>query len=88
MSGSITRYLNSVWRVVNIFALQRVYQLVIYCVIAVIFRHHLFVWTVFSPKLLYDFVATVFSVQSLSTIGQIVLITHATSWLARLCTRK
>ncbi|XP_061384238.1 GPI ethanolamine phosphate transferase 2 isoform X1 [Danaus plexippus] len=82
------QYLNSVWRVVNIFALQRVYQLVIYCVIAVIFRHHLFVWTVFSPKLLYDFVATVFSVQSLSTIGQIVLITHATSWLARLCTRK
>ncbi|CAH2215876.1 jg5579, partial [Pararge aegeria aegeria] len=82
------QYLQSVWRVINIFALQRVYQLVIYCVIATIFRHHLFVWTVFSPKLLYDFVATVFSMQSLSTIGNIVLLTHVTSWFARLFTYK
>ncbi|XP_023933896.2 GPI ethanolamine phosphate transferase 2 isoform X2 [Bicyclus anynana] len=87
-AASWTQYLQSVWRVINIFALQRVYQLVVYCVIATIFRHHLFVWTVFSPKLLYDFVATVFSIQALSTIGNIILITHMTSWLARLVTYK
>ncbi|XP_045778020.1 GPI ethanolamine phosphate transferase 2 isoform X1 [Maniola jurtina] len=87
-SKSWQQYLQSVWRVINIFALQRVYQLVIYCVIATIFRHHLFVWTVFSPKLLYDFVATVFSMQSLSTIGNIVLLTHITSWVAKLFTYK
>nr|XP_026495191.1 GPI ethanolamine phosphate transferase 2 isoform X1 [Vanessa tameamea] len=81
-------YLESVWRVINIFALQRVYQLVIYCLIAILFRHHLFVWTVFSPKLLYDFVATVFSVQALSTICVIVLLTHASSWMAKKLTYK
>nr|XP_034835508.1 GPI ethanolamine phosphate transferase 2 [Maniola hyperantus] len=85
---SYQQYLESVWRVINVFALQRVYQLVIYCVIATIFRHHLFVWTVFSPKLLYDFVATIFSIQSLSTIGNIILLTHVTSWVAKLFTYK
>ncbi|XP_041984897.1 GPI ethanolamine phosphate transferase 2 [Aricia agestis] len=78
-----TRYLQRIWRVVNIYALHRVYQLMVYCVVATVFRHHLFVWSVFSPKLLYDFVATVFSVQALSTIGQIVLLTHFTAWIAR-----
>lgn len=79
----LSRYLQQIWRAVNILALHRVYALVIYCIIATIFRHHLFVWTVFSPKLLYDFVATVFSVQALSTIAQIEALAHATNWLAK-----
>ncbi|CAK1584703.1 unnamed protein product [Parnassius mnemosyne] len=82
------RYLASVWRVSNIYALHRVYTLAVYCVVAVVFRHHLFVWSVFSPKLLYDFVATVFSIQALTTIAQIVLLTSLTSWLARIFTYK
>ncbi|CAH0713229.1 unnamed protein product, partial [Brenthis ino] len=82
------QYVQSVWRVTNIYALQRVYQVVIYCVIATVFRYHLFVWSVFSPKLLYDFVATVFSIQALSTIGVIILLTHATSWVAKIFTFK
>ncbi|CAK1552959.1 unnamed protein product [Leptosia nina] len=82
-TSDMNKYLQAVWRVSNIMALQRVYQLVIYCVIAIVFRHHLFVWSVFSPKLLYDFVATVFSVQALLTIAEIVLITHIVSWIAR-----
>ncbi|VVD06048.1 unnamed protein product [Leptidea sinapis] len=82
------KYLQAVWRVTNILALQRVYQLVMYCLIAIIFRHHLFVWSVFSPKLLYDFVATVFSLQALLTIAEIILLTHLTSWLAKTITYK
>ncbi|XP_047507590.1 GPI ethanolamine phosphate transferase 2 isoform X1 [Pieris napi] len=82
----INRYRQAVWRVTNIMALQRVYQVVIYCVIAIIFRHHLFVWSVFSPKLLYDFVATIFSVQALLTIAEIVCLTHVVSWISRCIT--
>lgn len=77
------QYLKSIWRATNILALHRVYAVVLYTVIATIFRHHLFVWSVFSPKLLYDFVATVFGVQALATIGYIIFLTHVTSWLAR-----
>ncbi|CAG4947571.1 unnamed protein product [Colias eurytheme] len=84
----LSRYLKSVWRVINIMALQRVYQLAIYCVIAIIFRHHLFVWSVFSPKLLYDFVATVFAVQALTTIAEINILTHIVSWISKSLTYK
>ncbi|KAL0869706.1 hypothetical protein ABMA27_005946 [Loxostege sticticalis] len=82
------QYLQSVWRACNIFAFQRVYTLAIYCVIAIFFRHHLFVWSVFSPKLLYDLTATVFTVQALSTIAVIVGLAHMTSWVARVVTQK
>lgn len=80
------QYLYQIWRATNILALHRVYALVIYCIIATIFRHHLFVWTVFSPKLLYDFVATVFSLQAIGTIAQIEAMAHATNWLAKIFT--
>ncbi|CAH2984654.1 unnamed protein product [Chilo suppressalis] len=82
------QYLQSLWRACNILAFQRAYAIVIYCVIAIIFRHHLFVWSVFSPKLLYDFVGTVFTIQALGTLAQIVGLTHLTSWLARALTYK
>ncbi|XP_013136986.1 PREDICTED: GPI ethanolamine phosphate transferase 2-like [Papilio polytes] len=83
-SDTWQRYQQSVWRVCNIYALHRIYSVAVYCVVAVTFRHHLFVWSVFSPKLLYDFVATVFTVQALATIAQIVLLTNLTSWVASL----
>lgn len=82
------RYLQSLWRACNILAFQRAYAVVIYCVIAIIFRHHLFVWSVFSPKLLYDLVGTVFTIQALATLAQIVGLTHFTSWIARALTFK
>ncbi|XP_037295273.1 GPI ethanolamine phosphate transferase 2 isoform X2 [Manduca sexta] len=82
------QYLQTIWRTTNILALHRVYAVVVYLFVATIFRHHLFVWSVFSPKLLYDFVATVFTVQALSTIAQIVGLTHLTSRIARVFTRK
>ncbi|XP_026320459.1 GPI ethanolamine phosphate transferase 2 isoform X2 [Hyposmocoma kahamanoa] len=82
------QYLQSVWRVTNIYALHRAYCVTIYCIIAAIFRHHLYVWTVFSPKLLYDFVATVFSIQALLTIAEIIIFTSFASWLAKTVTFK
>ncbi|KAJ2948287.1 hypothetical protein O0L34_g7521 [Tuta absoluta] len=82
------RYLNAIWRATNIFAFHRIYCVAVYCVIAALFRDHLYVWTVFSPKLLYDFVATVFTLQALLTMAEIVAITHVTSWLARTITYK
>ncbi|KAM3957193.1 GPI ethanolamine phosphate transferase 2-like [Aphomia sociella] len=82
------RYLQSLWRATNIFALHRVYAVALYCIVTIFFRHHLFVWTVFSPKLLYDFVATVFTVQALSSVAQIVGFTHFTGWLAKILTYK
>ncbi|XP_013163026.1 PREDICTED: GPI ethanolamine phosphate transferase 2-like isoform X1 [Papilio xuthus] len=84
LSDTWQRYIQSVWRVCNIYALHRIYAVAVYCVVAVTFRHHLFVWSVFSPKLLYDFVATVFTVQALATIAQIVLLTNLTRWVASL----
>ncbi|XP_061720675.1 GPI ethanolamine phosphate transferase 2 [Cydia pomonella] len=78
-----TQYLQTVWRATNIFALQRVYSIAVYCVVATVFRHHLFVWTVFSPKLLYDFVAMTFTIQALVTIAEIIGLTHLTSWIAQ-----
>ncbi|XP_063894431.1 GPI ethanolamine phosphate transferase 2 isoform X1 [Helicoverpa armigera] len=87
-SDTWQQYLQTTWRATNILALHRVYSVVIYCVIATIFRDHLFVWSVFSPKLLYDFVATVFSVQALATIAQIEALAHITNWLARMFTYK
>ncbi|XP_075981249.1 phosphatidylinositol glycan anchor biosynthesis class G isoform X2 [Anticarsia gemmatalis] len=81
-------YLQQTWRATNILALHRVYALVVYCIIATVFRHHLFVWTVFSPKLLYDFVATVFSLQALGTIAQIEALAHITNKLARIFTNR
>ncbi|KAL4705581.1 hypothetical protein ACJJTC_006909, partial [Scirpophaga incertulas] len=87
-TDSWARYRQSVWRACNIFAFQRVYTLVIYSVIAIFFRHHLFVWSVFSPKLLYDFVGTVFTIQAINTILQIIVLTHVTSWIAKVLTYK
>ncbi|XP_059060860.1 GPI ethanolamine phosphate transferase 2 [Achroia grisella] len=82
------QYLQTLWRTVNIFAVHRTYAVALYCIVTVFFRHHLFVWTVFSPKLLYDFVATVFTIQALTSIAQIVGLTHFTSWLAKTLTYK
>ncbi|XP_063830779.1 GPI ethanolamine phosphate transferase 2 [Ostrinia nubilalis] len=82
------QYLQTVWRVSNIFAFHRVYSISVYSVIAILFKHHLFVWSVFSPKLLYDLAATVFTLQALSTIAFIVLLAHFTSGLARIVTLK
>ncbi|KAI8419953.1 hypothetical protein MSG28_008569, partial [Choristoneura fumiferana] len=82
-AGSWQQYLQSVWRATNIFAFQRVYCLSVYSVVAAVFRNHLFVWTVFSPKILYDFVATVFSIQALLTISCIISLTHLTSHIAQ-----
>ncbi|KAI5633562.1 type I phosphodiesterase / nucleotide pyrophosphatase domain-containing protein [Phthorimaea operculella] len=87
-SRSWNKYLNAIWRATNIFAFHRIYCVAVYCLVAAFFRDHLYVWTVFSPKLLYDFVATVFTLQALLTIGEIVLITHVTSWIARTITYK
>ncbi|CAB3231757.1 unnamed protein product [Arctia plantaginis] len=78
-------YLQQIRRATNILALHRVWSLFIYSIVATVFRHHLFVWSVFSPKLLYDFVATVFSVQAIGTIAQIELLAHISNWLARIC---
>lgn len=80
--------MKSAWRCTNILALQRVYAVTVYTVVATAFRHHLFVWTVFSPKLLYDFVATVFTMTALVTMAEIMGVTHVTSWLAKLLTFK
>ncbi|KOB68527.1 putative GPI ethanolamine phosphate transferase 2-like isoform 5 [Operophtera brumata] len=66
-------------KTVNIFAAHRVYCLVVYCGVATVFRHHLYVWSVFSPKLLYDFVAVLFTVQALGTIASVEVLTHAQS---------
>ncbi|XP_049877149.1 GPI ethanolamine phosphate transferase 2 [Pectinophora gossypiella] len=85
---SWNQYLLSIWRATNIFAFHRIYCVAVYCIVAAIFRHHLYVWTVFSPKLLYDFVATVFTLQALLTIAEIIALTHITSWLARAVTYK
>lgn len=82
------QYLQTIWRATNILALHRVYAVVVYCVIATVFRDHLFVWSVFSPKLLYDFVATVFSIQALATIAQLEALANITNWLARMFTYK
>ncbi|XP_068620132.1 GPI ethanolamine phosphate transferase 2 isoform X2 [Battus philenor] len=82
------QYVQSVWRAANIISLHRVYGLAVYCVVVLVFRHHLFVWSVFSPKLLYDFVATVFTVQALATIAQIIALTNITNCLARVFTYK
>ncbi|KAJ8717987.1 hypothetical protein PYW07_005917 [Mythimna separata] len=82
------QYLQTIWRATSILALHRIYAVVVYCVIATIFRDHLFVWSVFSPKLLYDFVATVFSVQALATIAQLEALANITNWLARMFTYK
>ncbi|XP_050550954.1 GPI ethanolamine phosphate transferase 2 isoform X1 [Spodoptera frugiperda] len=81
-------YLQAIWRSTNILAAHRVYCVVVYCVIATIFRDHLFVWSVFSPKLLYDFVATIFSLQALATIAQLQFLAHTTNYLARMFTYK
>ncbi|KAH9633121.1 hypothetical protein HF086_006786 [Spodoptera exigua] len=81
-------YLQTIWRSTNILAAHRVYCVVVYCVIATIFRDHLFVWSVFSPKLLYDFVATIFSLQALGTIAQLQFLAHTTNYLARIFTYK
>ncbi|XP_060805794.1 GPI ethanolamine phosphate transferase 2 [Amyelois transitella] len=79
-------YLQSLWRVINIYAAHTMYTVFVYCLITIFFRHHLYVWTVFSPKLLYDFVYTILTIQALLTIGLIVALTHITSWLARTLT--
>lgn len=88
INPSFHRYLQQTWLAVNVFAAHRVYCLVIYCVIATIFRHHLYVWTVFSPKMLYDFVAVLFTIQALGTIANIEALTHMTSCLARYASYK
>ncbi|XP_026728933.1 GPI ethanolamine phosphate transferase 2 isoform X2 [Trichoplusia ni] len=82
------QYLKTVWRATNILSLHRIYAVAVYCIVATVFRHHLFVWSVFSPKLLYDFVATVFSIQALVTIAQIEMLAHITNMLARTFTYK
>ncbi|XP_053615145.1 GPI ethanolamine phosphate transferase 2 isoform X2 [Plodia interpunctella] len=82
------RYLKSVWRTTNIFAAHSIYMVFIYCVITIFFRHHLYVWTVFSPKLLYDFVYIVLTIQALLTIAQIIGLTHVTSWISWALTYK
>ncbi|XP_026763391.1 GPI ethanolamine phosphate transferase 2 isoform X2 [Galleria mellonella] len=82
------RYLQALWQTTNVLALHRVYAVSLYCIVTIFFRHHLYVWTVFSPKLLYDFVATVFTTQALTSIAQIVGLTHFTSWLAKTLTYK
>ncbi|CAH2042529.1 unnamed protein product, partial [Iphiclides podalirius] len=78
-----TSYLESVWRVCNVHALHRVYSVAVYALVALVFRHHLFVWSVFSPKLLYDLAATVLAVQALATVAQIVVLTNLTARIAR-----
>lgn len=80
------QYLQSAWRCTNILSFQRAYSLAIYIVVAFIFRHHLFVWTVFSPKLLYDFVATVFTIVALITMMEINGVAHLAVWFSSIFT--
>ncbi|CAH0590164.1 unnamed protein product [Chrysodeixis includens] len=82
------QYLKTIWRATNILAWHRMYAVTVYCAVCILFRHHLFVWSVISPKLLYDFVATVFSIQALATIAQIEALAHVTNMLARMFTYK
>lgn len=45
---------------VNVLRVQSVLvslPLIVYMIVATLFRHHLFVWTVFSPKLIYELYA-------------------------------
>ena len=43
-----------IWRQFHILLTFRLYTLLIYLVIMLTFRYHLFVWTVFAPKFLYE----------------------------------
>lgn len=42
----------------NICFLQRLVPLTVYCIVIAIQREHLFIWSVFAPKLLYEFFHT------------------------------
>jgi ethanolaminephosphotransferase len=46
-------------QVVHILCLSRALPLAVYTVLVTCMRYHLFVWTVFSPKLLYEGMLTV-----------------------------
>jgi ethanolaminephosphotransferase len=66
--------LNEYW---NVQAFYRGCELFLFTIICLVSRYHLFVWTVFSPKLLYELMETlVFTVLTIVFNVMVYLLSH------------